>query len=102
MRKGDKENRDFITTNAREQYLIDLAMDQAEKQLRDGTAPASTVNYFLKLGSEEARIKKQFAQAQIELLEAKRDSITASKEEARIYQEAIDAIKSYGYSGPDA
>lgn len=102
MRKSDKENRDFITTRAREQYLIDLAMQQAEQQLLEGSAPASTVNYFLKLGSEEARIKRNFTEAQIELLEAKRDSITASKEEARIYQEAIDAIKSYGYSGPDA
>lgn len=79
-----------------EQELISLAVAQARKQLAEGTAPASTVNYFLKLASTKEKIEREMMQKQIELLSAKADSIYRTEDEKRAYTEVIDAIKSYG------
>ena len=56
------------TPEARENQLIALAIDQAEKQLRDGTASSQVITHFLKLGSSRERMEK-------ELLEEKPDTI---------------------------
>lgn len=52
------------TPEARENQLIALAVDLAEKQLANGTASAQVINHYLKLGSsreklEQLRIEKR-------------------------------------------
>ena len=99
MANKSNKTRQPYTLKGKEQELISLAMDQAERQLREGTAPASTVNYFLKLASDENRIRNEMIREQTALLQAKVENIKSSQDEVRIYQEAIDAIKNYGYGG---
>lgn len=79
-----------------ENEMISLAMKQAKKQLENGTAPASTVNYLLKLGSSRERIEREVIKNQAALLQAKADSIEEGKSEKQAYLDAIDAIKNYG------
>lgn len=71
-----------------EQQMISLAMDLAEKQLRDGTASSQTINHFLKLATEREKVE-------LALLEAKVDAVTSHQRIEELYSEAIQAIKLY-------
>ena len=84
------------TPDSIEQELISLAIAQAKKQLQEGTAPASTVNYFLKLAGSREVIERQMLEKQIALLQAKAENIHRSEGETQAYLDAIEAIKNYG------
>lgn len=90
-------NMEPMTEHDKEEEGISLAMDLAIKQMREGTAPASTVNYFLKLGNERSitEAKKKLVDEQVKLLEAKRESIKYAKDQDQVMKDAIEAIKSY-------
>lgn len=86
------------TAKAVEEEMISLAIEQARTQLKNGTAPASTVNFYLKMASSRERIERELIDNQVSLLQAKVDNIKNNEGEAQAYREAIDAIKSYGYN----
>lgn len=52
--------RPALTPEARENQLVSLAVDLAEKQLREGTASSQVITHYLKLGSTKERIEKKF------------------------------------------
>lgn len=79
-----------------EQEMIGLAVEQAREQLKNKTAPASTVNYYLKLASSRERIERDMMKNQMALLKAKADNIEEGRSEKQAYLDAIEAIKSYG------
>lgn len=76
---------------AREDYMISLAMKQAEDQLLNGTASPSVIVHFLRLASEKEQLELQ-------LLKAKSDAIASEARSEQVYQEAINAMKSYSGS----
>lgn len=80
---------------AREDQLISLAVDMAEKQLREGTASAQVLVHYLKLGSTRERIEKEIMAEQKKLLEAKTESFQSTKRIEELYSEAIEAMQSY-------
>lgn len=84
-----------ITTEGRESQLINLAMMQAEKQLEKGTASSQVITHFLKLGTERARLEREKIEAEVELAKAKVEAIKAQQTSEELYQEAINAFKSY-------
>ena len=47
------------TVEARENQLITLAVDLAERQLLEGTASAQVISHYLKLGSTKDRLEKE-------------------------------------------
>ena len=51
--------RPALTPEARENQLIELAMDLAEKRILEGTASSQELTHFLKLGSQKARLEKE-------------------------------------------
>ena len=55
---------------AQENLMISLAVQCAEKQLRDGTASSQVITHYLKLGSSKERIEKEILEKQKELIEA--------------------------------
>ena len=63
--------RPALTPEARENQLVSLAVDLAEKQLREGTASSQVITHYLKLGSTKERIEKEILEKQKELIEAK-------------------------------
>ena len=83
------------TSEARERELIALAMDQAEQQLRNGTASSQVIVHFLKLGSSRERIEQEMLEKKSENLDAKTDSIRASARIEELYGEAISAMREY-------
>lgn len=75
--------------------MIALAVDLAEKQLREGTASAQVITHYLKLGSTREKIEKEILRKQEKLLEAKTDAIQSTQRVEELYANAIEAMRSY-------
>ena len=88
-----------ITDEARENYMINLAMDLVEERLRAGTATSQETTHFLKLGSTEARIKKRILEEEEKLTKAKTDNLRMQENVERLIGDAIDAMKTYSGHG---
>lgn len=84
-----------LTPEARENQMIALAMDEAERQLRDHTASSQVITHFLKLGSTKEKLERQMMEEQKKLLEAKTEALQAQKRTDELFSEAIEAMKRY-------
>lgn len=91
--------RPALTPEARENQLISLAVDLAEKQLLEGTASSQVITHYLKLGSTKERIEKEILEKQKELISAKTEALQASKRVDELYEEAIRAMQLYSGNG---
>lgn len=83
------------TPEARENQLVSLAFDMAEKQLEEGTASAQVLTHYLKIGSTRETIEKEKLRRENILLEAKAASIESAKRVEELFSEAITAMRSY-------
>lgn len=80
---------------ARENQLISLAVDLAEKQLRDGTASSQVITHYLKMGSTKERLEKEKLEQENKVLKAKAEAYESSKQTAELYKNALDAMRKY-------
>lgn len=97
-----KKIRPALTPEARENQMISLAVDLAEKQLMEGTASSQVITHYLKLGSTKERIEKEILEKQKELISAKTESLQSAKRIEELYTDAISAMRRYsGHGGPD-
>lgn len=92
---NDERRRPATTPDARENQLIAMAVDLAEKQIRDGTASAQVITHYLKLGSSKERIEKEILEKQRDLITAKTEALNAQRDLKPLYMEAIEAMKRY-------
>lgn len=89
------------TPEARENQMIALAVELAEKQLIEGTASSQVISHYLKLGSTKERIEKEILQEQKKLITAKTEALQSAKRVEELYKNALDAMRSYsGRGGP--
>ncbi len=86
------------TVEGREDQMIALAVDLAEKQLREGTASSQVITHYLKLGSTKERLEKELLGKQVELAAAKTDAIKSAKKVEELYANALAAFKDVSYS----
>ena len=75
---------------SRERQLTSLAVDLAEKQLRDGSASPSVINHFLKIASTREAIEREILEKQANLITAKAEALTSGKEAAELTKNAIE------------
>jgi len=80
---------------SRENQLISLAVNLAEKQLVDGSASSQVITHYLKLGSTKDRLEKEILESKKELMTAKTDAIKSTQKSEEMYKEALDAMKLY-------
>lgn len=85
----------------RENQLIALAINAAEKQLREGTASSQVITHFLKLGSTKERLEKEILEKQKDLITAKTDAINSAKRIEELYTNALSAMRRYSGSDQD-
>ena len=97
--KFDRKIRPALTPEARENQLIALAIDRAEQQLLDGTASSQVITHYLKLGSMKERLEREKLERENELLRAKAESIQSAQRIEELYQNALDAMRSYRGEG---
>ena len=93
--KKDRRIRPALTPESREDQLVALAIDLAEKQLLEGTASAQVISHFLKIGSTKERIEKEILEEQKDLIKAKTEALKSEKRVEELYQEALDAMRRY-------
>ena len=83
------------TPEARENQLIVLAVDLAEKQLSEGTATSQVITHYLKLGSTKEQIEKEILISQNKLLKAKTEAIESGARVEELYSNALSAMRNY-------
>lgn len=96
---SSRERRPALTPEARENQLISLAVDLAEKQLQEGTASSQVITHYLKLGSTKEKIEKEILEKQKELISARTESLKSAKTIEKLYSEAISAMRKYAGQG---
>lgn len=100
--KPVRMGRPAITPEARENQLISLAVDLAERQLREGTASSQVITHYLKLGSTREKLERERLEEENKLLRAKSKAIENAEEVKVLYEAALKAMRNYGGQGdPD-
>ena len=88
--KTEKKIRPALTPEARENQLIYLATELAEKQLKEGTASSQVITHYLKLGSTKEKIEREILEKQKELISAKTETLKSTKKIEELYANALN------------
>lgn len=94
-----RKMRPALSPDARENQMISLAVDLAEKQLTEGTASSQVISHYLKLASSKERLEKEILEKQKELMEAKTQAIKSQQKSEELFANAINAFKNYSGHG---
>lgn len=95
-----RRSRPALTPEAREDQLVNLAVNLAEQQLRDGTASSQIIAHYLKRGSMREKLEMERLAEENKLLRAKTEALQSQKRVEELYENALKAMKSY--SGGDS
>ena len=85
-----------MSTKARENQMIALAIDVAEEQLRNRTASSQVITHYLKLATAKEQLEIARLEQENELLKAKTEAIQSAKRSEELYEQAIKAMGIYG------
>lgn len=83
------------TPENREQQMVALAFDEAERQMRAGTASAQVITHFLKFGSTQNKLEQEKLRRENLLMQARVDQISATAQNSELYEEAIKMMRVY-------
>lgn len=89
------KRRPATTPQARENQLVGMAYDAAEKQIRAGTASSQVITHFLKLGTAKEGLEREKLEAENKLLIARVNNLASLSHSAELYEKAIKAFRSY-------
>ena len=94
--------RPALSQEARENQMIALAVDLAEKQLLEGTASSQVITHFLKLGTSKYQYELEKLKSDTKLQNAKVSQIADQKAQEELYLKALEAMRDYsGFKGSD-
>ena len=97
--KPTKKVRPGLAPESRENQMIALAVDLAEKQLLEGTSSSQVITHFLKLGSTKERLEKEKLEEENKLLRARTEALQSAKRVEELYSDAIAAMRKYSGNG---
>lgn len=105
-KKSTKEDssrkiRPALTPESRENQMISLAVDLAEKQLQEGTASSQVITHFLKLGSTREKLERERLAEENKLLRARTKALEDSADMKVLYENAIKAMRRYSGQGDE-
>jgi len=95
-----RKTRPALDPEARENQMISLAVDLAERQMRDGTASSQVITHYLKLATAKERIEREILEKQKELITAKTEALKSQKRVEELYAEALKAMRTYNGQAP--
>lgn len=81
--------------------MINLSMDLAERQLRDGSASAQVITHYLKLGSTREDLEKKRLENEVELLKARVSQIGSADDTRALIKAALEAMVTYTGQRPE-
>lgn len=99
-RMDRSRRRPATTPEAKENQMISLAIDLAEKQLREGTASSNVINHYLKLATTREQLEQQKLRHENDLLVAKSEQLASAKRVEELYDDAINAMRKYNGQDP--
>jgi hypothetical protein len=80
---------------ARENQLISLAYDLAEKQFIEGTASSQVITHFLKMGSSRERLEQLKISGEVRLNDTKIENMESGARTEELYSKAMKAMSVY-------
>ena len=83
------------TPESRENQLVALAVDLAERQLAEGTASTPVITHYLKLGTTRERLEQEKIRRENLLLQARVDNLANLQNSEAMYSEALNAMRRY-------
>lgn len=83
------------TPEARENQLINLAVDEIERRLMNGTASSQILTALLKLATTKAQLELEKLRSDISLQRAKEQEIADKASNSDLYAKALEAFRSY-------
>lgn len=83
------------TTQARQNQLINLAVDEAERRLKNGTASSQIICTLLHHATVKAQLELEKLRGDIALSKAKEKEIEEKASNSDLYARALEAFKSY-------
>ena len=83
------------TPEARENQLISLAIDLAEEQLMNGTAPVPVITHYLKLATTREKLEQERLREENALLRTKNAALESQERSESFYKDVINAFRSY-------
>lgn len=92
---SEQRSRPALNPENREKQLVSLAVDLAEKQLREGTASSQVISHYLKIGSTRDQLEREKLEAENTLLKAKAENLQSQKKVEELYAEALGAMRTY-------
>lgn len=95
-----QKRRPAFSPEARENQMISLAVDLAERQLMDGTASSQVITHYLKLGSTKQQLELEKLRSENELLKAKTETLQSQQRMDELYAQALNAMRNYSGQGP--
>lgn len=98
-KQESKPRRRAITPEARENQLTALAVDLAERQLREGNASSQVITHYLKVASSRERLEREKLELENQLAQAKIEALASAKRVEALYEGAINAMRAYGGHG---
>lgn len=90
-----KKEKPAFTPDDREAQMISLAIDCAERQMREGTASSQIITHYLKLAASTTELEKKKVEQEIKLTEAKIEGIKSDARMEQLFSDAIAAMRSY-------
>lgn len=93
--KVSKKSPPASSPRTRENQIVNLAYDEAERRIKDGTATSQLLTFFLKLGTMREQMELEKMRSDLRLSEAKIKQIDDQKDIKELYQKAIEAQKRY-------
>lgn len=83
------------TEEGRRNQITAEAYDLVEQRILAGTASAQETVFFLRLGAAQTKLEEEKLRAEVKLAEAKIEALKSSEENARLYAEAMAAMRTY-------
>lgn len=92
---ANKKQTPARTPEARENQLINLAVDETERRLKNGTASSQLLTVLLKLATTKTQLELEKLRSDISLQKAKVQEIEDKASNSDLYAKALAAFKNY-------
>lgn len=96
-----RKRRPALTPEGRENQMINLAIDCAERQMREGTASSQVITHYLKLASTREKLEQEKLREENKLLRAKTKAYEEAGDMKVAYEQAIAAMRVYSGHGDE-
>lgn len=89
------------TPEGREAKITSAILDLVEEQIQDKTVSSQVMTHFLKLSTEREKLEREKLRLEAEVLKKRAENIESAARMEVLYEEAINALKTYQGRRPD-